>query len=97
MISRDTLPTLIGEYVDTGLVQIEFHDVAFFGDQSEVAAVAAGAAANQGRFMEFVTAIYDVAPEGAHPDLPRTTLIDFAAQAEVPDIARFTADLDDLR
>ena len=45
--------------------------------------------------MEFVTAIYDVAPEGAHPDLPRTTLIDFAVQAEVPDIARFTADLDD--
>lgn len=95
VFSRDTLPTLISEYVETGLVRIEFHDVAFFGEQSEDAAVAARAAAKQGRFMEFVTAIYDVAPEGAHPDLPHETLIDFAEQAGVPDIGRFTADLDD--
>lgn len=95
VFSRDTLPTLIEEYVETGLVRIEFHDVAFFGEQSEDAAIAARAAANQGRFMEFVTAIYDVAPEGAHADLPRETLIDFAVQAGVPDIDRFTADLND--
>lgn len=95
VFSRDTLPTLIEEYVETGLVRVEFHDVAFFGEQSEDAAVAARAAANQGRFMEFATAIYDVAPEGAHADLPRETLIDFAEQAGVPDIEQFTADLDD--
>ena len=93
--SRDTLPALIEEYVETGLVRVEFHDVAFFGEQSEDAAVAARAAANQGRFMEFATAIYDAAPEGAHADLPRETLIDFAEQAGVPDIGQFTADLDD--
>lgn len=95
VFSRDTLPTLTEEYVKAGLVRIEFHDVAFFGEQSEDASVAARAAAIQGRFMEFVTAIYDAAPEGAHADLPRETLIDFAKQAGVPDIDQFAADLDD--
>src|SRR5699024_3517391 len=31
--SRDTLPVLIEEYVDTGRVRIEFTDVAYFGEQ----------------------------------------------------------------
>lgn len=38
--SRDTLPALIADYVDTGKVRIEFVDVAFFGTQSEDAQVA---------------------------------------------------------
>lgn len=93
--SRETLPALIEEYVDTGLVRIEFHDVVFFGDNSEDSAVAARAAADQGRYLEFVTAVFDAAPERGHPDLPRDTLIDFAEQAGVADIDRFAADLDD--
>ncbi len=93
--SRNTLPTLVEEYVDTGQVRIEFVDVAFFGEESEDAAVAARAAANQDKFVEFVTAVYDASPERGHPDLPRDVLIDFADQAGVPDIDRFTADLDD--
>lgn len=92
---RDTLPVLLEEYVDSGKVRIEVHDVAFFGEQSEDAAVAARAAGNQGMFAEYVTAIYDVAPEGAHADLPRETLIAFAEQIGIPDMAQFTADLDD--
>ncbi len=95
VVSRDTLPTLIEKYVDTGKVRIEFHDVAFFGEKSEDAAVAARAAAKQDKFTEFVTAVYDAAPERGHPDLPRDTLIDFAKKAGVPDIERFAADLDD--
>lgn len=95
VFSRDTLPTLINEYVETGRVRVEFHDVAFFGEQSEDAAVAARAAGNQDKFIEFATAVYDAAPEGAHADLPRSTLIEFARQAGVPDIERFTTDLDD--
>lgn len=95
LFARKTLPTLIQEYVDTGKVRIEFHDVAFFGEHSEDAAVAARAAAAQGKFMEFVTAVYAAAPERGHPDLPRETLIAFAEKAGVPDMARFTADLDD--
>lgn len=95
VFSRETLPTLIEEYVDTGRVRIEFHDVAFFGEKSEDAAVAARAAGNQDKFVEFVTAVYEAAPENGHPDLPRDTLIDFAEQVGVPDIQQFTVDLDD--
>ena len=95
VFSRESLPVLIKEYVDTGKVRIEFHDVAFFGEDSEDAAVAARAAARQGRFLEFVTAVYDVAPQGSHPDLPREVLTAFAEKAGVPDMPRFEADLDD--
>lgn len=93
--SRDTLPVLMKEYVDTGKVRIEMHDVVLFGEQSETAAVAARAAAEQDRFFEYMSAVYAAAPERGHPDLPRETLIAFARQAGVPDLARFTADLDD--
>ncbi|WP_255583803.1 thioredoxin domain-containing protein [Dietzia sp. ANT_WB102] len=93
--SRDTLPGLIADYVDTGKVRIEFIDVAYFGEQSVDAAVAAQAAANQDRYVEYTTAIFGDAPEKGHADLTRDVLIDFAEQVGVPDIARFTADLDD--
>ncbi|MEV8517077.1 thioredoxin domain-containing protein [Dactylosporangium sp. NPDC051484] len=95
VFSRDTLPVLLREYVDTGKVRIELHDVAYFGEQSENAAVAARAAGNQGKFFAYLSAVYGEAPEGKHPDLPRERLIDFARKAGVPDISRFTADLDD--
>ncbi|MFB4289496.1 DsbA family protein [Nonomuraea sp. ATR24] len=95
VFSRETLPALIGKYVDTGKVRIEFHDVTFFGGQSEDAAVAARAAGRQDRFVEFVTAVYAAAPDKGHADLPRDTLVGLAKKAGVPDIKRFTADLDD--
>lgn len=93
--SRDTLPALIADYVDTGKVRIEFVDVAFFGTQSEDAQVAAQAAANQDRYVEYVTAVFDAAPEKGHADLTREVLVDFARQVEVPNMAQFIADLDD--
>jgi protein-disulfide isomerase len=94
VFNRDTLPKLMDEYVDAGKVRIEVHDVAFFGEQSENAAVAARAAGAQGKFHEYLQAVYAVAPEGRHPKLPRAKLVDFAEQVDVPDIARFKADLD---
>ena len=93
--SRDTLPALITDYVDTGDVRIEFVDVAYFGEQSEDAQVAAQAAANQDKYVEYVTAVFDAAPEKGHADLTRDVLIDFAEQVDMPDMARFTTDLDD--
>lgn len=92
---RDTLPTIIEEYVDEGMVRLEFHDVAYFGEQSEDASVAARAAAKQGKYVEYLDAVYAAAPETGHPDLPRETLIGFAETAGVPDMESFTADLDD--
>ncbi|MCD7100846.1 DsbA family protein [Pseudoclavibacter sp. 13-3] len=97
--ANQTLPTILQNYVDTGKVRYEFHDVAFFGDQSVDAAVAARAAGEQGRYVEYLEALYAAAPESGHPDMPRDHLIAFAQTAKVPDIDRFTADLDraDLR
>jgi len=94
VVSRDIMPKLIEEYVDTGKVRIEFHDLVFYGDQSEQAAVAARAAGEQDKYFEFVTAVYADAPERSHPDLPRKELIEFAKDADVPDIKQFTEDLD---
>ncbi|ALJ19808.1 hypothetical protein AOA12_07770 [Microbacterium sp. No. 7] len=90
-----TLPLIVDEYVDAGLVRIEYHDVVFFGDDSLAAAVAGRAAAAQGRFHEFVEVLFAAAPSSGHPDMPRERLVGFAEQAGVPDIATFTADLDD--
>ncbi|WP_210405971.1 thioredoxin domain-containing protein [Micromonospora sp. MH33] len=95
VFNRETLPMLLKEYVDTGKLRIEVHDVAYFGEQSEQAAVAARAAAEQGKFFEFIRAVYKDAPEHKHPDLPRAKLIAYAQKAGVPDIAKFTTDLDD--
>lgn len=93
--SRDTLPVLIEEYVDTGRVRIEFTDVAYFGEQSEDGSVALQAAANQNKYVDYITAVFDAAPDSGHPDLTREVLIDFAEQVDMPDMEKFTADLDD--
>lgn len=98
-VTTETMPTLIAEYVDTGKVRLEFHDVSFFGEDSTAAAVALRAAAEQGRFVEYLHAVQAAAPATGHPELPREALIAFAKTADVPDLERFTADLDreDLR
>lgn len=93
VFSRETFPQIVQEYVDAGKVRIEMHDVAYFGEASERAAVAARAAGEQGRYFEFVEAVYAVAPESGHPELPESELIAFAEQVGVPDIGRFTEDL----
>lgn len=93
--SRETLPALITDYVDTGKVRIEYIDVAYFGEQSEDGQIAARAAAEQDKYVEYVTAVFDAAPEKGHADLTRDVLIDFAEQVDMPDMAKFTADLDD--
>ncbi|WP_367948919.1 DsbA family protein [Microbacterium sp. NC79] len=93
--TNDTMPVVLEEYVDKGLVRYEVRDVSFFGDDSTAAAVAARAAGNQGKFAEYFEAIYAAAPQSGHPDMPREKLIGFAEQVGVPDIAQFTADLDD--
>ncbi|GAB08806.1 putative thiol-disulfide oxidoreductase [Gordonia araii NBRC 100433] len=91
---REVLPVIETEYIKTGKVRLEVNDVAFFGEQSEKAAVAALAAADQGKYFEFTKAVYAEAPQKGHPDLPRDRLLYFAKKAGVPDLARFGKDLD---
>lgn len=95
VFNQETLPTIVDEYVEAGTVRVEVRDVAFFGEASETASVAARAAGEQGRFMEYLDAVYAAAPAEGHPDLPVDQLIGFAEEVGVPDIAKFTADLED--
>jgi protein-disulfide isomerase len=99
VFSRDVFPQLVQEYVDAGKVRIEMHDVAFFGEESVRAAVAARAAGEQGKYFEFLAAVYAAAPEGGHPDLLPEELIEFAEIAGVPDLAQFKSGMqrDDLK
>ena len=95
MFEVQTMPMIVGEYIDAGLVRFEFRDMPIFGDQSIETAIAGRAAGAQGKFWEFKDAIAaNGVVEGGHPDLPRERLIAFAEQVGVPDIAKFTADLD---
>ncbi|MGG7463743.1 DsbA family protein [Plantibacter sp. YIM 135347] len=93
VFDRDTLPTIVKDYVDKGAVRFEWRDLPVFGDQSIGAAVAARAAGEQGMFWEYHTALFAAAPERGHPELPNEKLIEFARQVGVPDIDRFTMDL----
>ncbi|MFV8167276.1 DsbA family protein [Mycobacterium sp. 134] len=89
--SRDIEPELVNRYVDGGRLRIEWRDFPIFGPQSMSAARAGRAAAEQGKFWEFNSAVYAAAPERSKADLTDAVLIDFARQAGVPDIDKFTA------
>ncbi|MGV9798929.1 DsbA family protein [Mycobacterium sp. NPDC003449] len=89
--SRDTEHELVERYVEAGLLRIEWRDFPIFGPQSMVAARAGRAAAEQGRFWEFNRAVYAAAPERSKAELTETDLVEFARQAGVADIDRFTA------
>lgn len=51
--ARDTEPVLIKEYVDKGILRIEWRDFPYLGQESHLAAQAGRAAAKQGRFWEY--------------------------------------------
>lgn len=93
LFSRETLPKLKKEYIDTGKVRFEWRDMPIYGQQSENAAIAARAAGRQGKYWEFHNAVYDAAPERGHPTLDKAKLRRFAEQVDVPDMAKFTRDL----
>ncbi|WP_305094068.1 thioredoxin domain-containing protein [Prescottella sp. R16] len=90
--SRDTEPQLVERYVDSGQLRIEWRDLPLFGDQSRAAAVAGRAAAAQGKFWEFNSALYAAAPDRGHPEFDAAALRGFAEQAGVPDLERFDRD-----
>jgi protein-disulfide isomerase len=61
--SKQTLPTLINDYVRTGKVKLEARTLHFLGPDSDRAARAAAAAQEQGKLWPFVEAFY--AAQGA--------------------------------
>ena len=92
--SRDTLPVLIEEYVETGKVRLEIHDAALVGGENSILIAAASrAAGEQGKYFEFYDEVYH-APEdaqNANGEFDLAALTKFAKSAGVADIAKFTA------
>lgn len=91
--ARQTLPTLVEEYVESGQLRVEWRDVPIFGEQSFDAAVAARAAGMQGMFWEYSEAVFAY-PGSDHQDLPRERLSAIAREIGIPDPAAFDAALD---
>ncbi|MDU0479080.1 thioredoxin domain-containing protein [Staphylococcus chromogenes] len=91
--ATQTEDTLIKEYVDRGLVRIEWNDMPINGPAAMAGAKAGRAAAEQGKFYEFKHALYaEAAKKNGHPEFGPADYERFAAQAGVPDMAKFKAD-----
>lgn len=95
VFSQTHLPDITQKYVDSGVLRFEWRDMPIFGDESENAAVAGRAAARQGKFWEFNTAVYAAAPGKGHPEMSRDDLIAFARDVGIADLAAFESDLTD--
>ncbi|MDO5494317.1 MAG: thioredoxin domain-containing protein [bacterium] len=90
----ETLPELM-PLVEEGTLRIEFRDFPIFQEESVDAAVAARAAANQGRYLEFAHEVYNYQFAEGGSDLSQEMFVTLAGQAGVADIEQFTADLAD--
>ncbi|MBA0053597.1 DsbA family protein [Streptomyces sp. AJS327] len=89
--ARDTKPKLVKEYVDKGVLRVEWRNFTVFGKGSERAALASWAAGRQGRFWQFYDAVY-AKESSAKSDFDDAELRGFAKDAGVDDLARFDRD-----
>lgn len=92
--ARETKPRLIKEYVDAGVLRIEWRNFPIFGDESKAAAQAAYAAARQDRFWAFHDRLYAEPRRRNSGDFARKHLMTWAREAGVPDLDRFRADME---
>ncbi|AKK04087.1 DsbA family protein [Corynebacterium epidermidicanis] len=91
--TTQTEDALIKDYVDRGLLRIEWNDMPINGPKALAGAKAGRAAAEQGKFYEFKHALYqEAATKNGHPEFGIADYERFAAAAGVPDLAKFTAD-----
>lgn len=86
--ARDTAPQLVERYVADGTLRIEWRDFPYLGDASQVAALAARAAAEQDAFWAFHDALFAAQDRDLHED----ALVAIAADLGL-DVERFRADL----
>ncbi len=89
--ARETEPKLIKDYVDKGLVRIEWRDLPYLGAESNDAAAAGRAAAAQGKFWEFHNAVYAKERRVNSGSLNEAALRDIARRIGL-DVARFDTD-----
>lgn len=94
VFANEVLPSLMTEYVDAGLVRIEWRDAPVLGETSPDAAIAAHAAGAQGLFWEYAEALYATSPTGK-TEWNRDALLGIAAAVPGLDVNTFTVALDD--
>ncbi|MFC9435932.1 DsbA family protein [Nocardia sp. NPDC057030] len=88
-------PQLIADYVDKGVLRVEWRSMAIFGAESEAASRAAWAAGQQGRFWQYHRALFEHAPEKKNTGaFTRDKLVELTVAAGIPDVGKFRADLD---
>ena len=92
LLAQEVEPGL-ADLVKDGTLRIEWRDLAQITETSPLAAQAGIAAANQGRFWEFHDAVYGAADPSSHPVYSEDSLVAFAEQAGVGDLARFRTDM----
>lgn len=91
---QDVQPALINDYVASGKVRLEWHDLAKLGAESVLAARAARAAGRQGAFWPFHDALYrDQAPENSGAVTAES--LTAKARAMGLDVERFVRDFAD--
>ncbi|HEX2855869.1 MAG TPA: thioredoxin domain-containing protein, partial [Propionibacteriaceae bacterium] len=90
--ARETEPTLVKQFVDAGVLRIEWRDFPYLGKESQLAAVAGRAAAAQGKFWQFHDLVYAHEHQVNHGDLSAAHLREYASAAGLG-LARYDADV----
>jgi protein-disulfide isomerase len=90
--ARETEPTLVKQFVDAGVLRIEWRDFPYLGADSQTAALAGRAAAAQGKFWAFHDVLYATEHRVNKGDLDSAHLRDLAARAKL-DMTRYDADM----
>lgn len=94
--TRETMPQIEEQYVDSGHVRFEWRDMPVLGEESFTGALAGRAAANQGKFWEFTNKLYeeDWQENASAADYQAENLADIAEELGM-DRDQFLADIDD--
>jgi protein-disulfide isomerase len=92
--ARQTHEELVSEYVDAGVLRIEFRNYPINGPESDAAARAAWAAGRQDRFWEFYEAALGEEFNRDSGRFDDDGLRRLAGQAGIPDVERFMRQLD---
>ncbi|HEX7537072.1 MAG TPA: thioredoxin domain-containing protein [Dermatophilaceae bacterium] len=90
--ARETEPALLKQFVDAGVLRIEWRDFPYLGADSQTAALAGRAAAAQGKFWAFHDVLYVTEHRVNKGDLDAAHLRDLAVKAKL-DMTRYDAEM----
>lgn len=91
--ARETKPELLRDYVEKGVLRIEWRNFPIFGEESQRAALAGWAAGRQNKFWEFHDVLYAEPRERNSGAFDEDDLVAMAREAGVGDIGRFRSDM----